>query len=237
MKRILLPFICIGLLLSLTSVVFAEATTENILSEDEPFTLFNDIYFGEDYESVLNKVGVGFESGDDYEVNNEDEGICRKWTNNIKVAGIEDTTVNLAFKDGKLVEVAYKFPPSDSRESCEDQYSRLYDSLTQKYGGHLGNTDGTTDLITSFAFKSPHTIIAVYKELGYIGEITDYEEWKYTEPQNYNVKIDLVSFCYGKSSDEAEYENIVGYKMYTDEEYEEKLEQKQSERQEMDDDL
>ena len=71
---------------------------------------------------------------------------------------------------------------------------------------------------------------------GCSGDYTDYDEWV-IDTDNYNVKIDMVSYYYRDNSYNYMYMVDVSYKMFTDDEYAEALREKQGEREEVDNDF
>lgn len=224
-KKIMLATVTVALLLRTS--VYAE----------ERFDIRNGIYLGDSFEDVLEKNDLGFQS-DDYENYEEnDEGFYYVWTNKARVAGIDDTEIRYAFSDRILVDVDYQFPAYTDKDSVDAEYSTLSKALTRKYGSSLGNTGGNIELISTQAIDLMGNLIGLYRMIDGVGDFRNYDEWKYTELDDYNVKIDIVSFYYGASYGEAEYRNLIGYKMYTDEDEQNAFEKKMSENAEVENDL
>ena len=71
---------------------------------------------------------------------------------------------------------------------------------------------------------------------GYKGDYIDYDEW-IVESGNYNVKIDLISYYYRNKEYEYSYFIDLSYKMFTDEELDQEIKEKQQKRDEVDNDL
>ena len=209
-----------------------------VISYAEGFEIRNGIYLGDTFEEVIEKNDLGFESEnfDAYEEN--DEGICYRWSNNGKIAGVEDAQIRFEFEDKVLTGVVYQFPDTNDKESVDSEYSTFYKALTRKYGNALDNPNGSIELITSRAFNCAFTEIALSKTLlDGVGDVRDYDEWYYREFEDYNVKIDLVSYYDGKSYSEADFTNLIGYKMFTDDEENSAIADKLAENQEMENDL
>ena len=68
------------------------------------------------------------------------------------------------------------------------------------------------------------------------GDYYDYDEWTLNY-NDYNVKIDLISYYYRDDNYKYSYNVDLSYKKYTDADFEAKLKEKQGEREQVDDDI
>lgn len=237
MKNKLLVLLMVFALIISTAIGVSAAETEGDSNTDR-FEIRNGIFLGDDFESVLEKNDLGFEKEDYKEyTEDEDDGLYKLWTKSAKIAGIDDSKIQFIFKDKILEGAVYSFPNYDNKDTADSEYSKLCASLGRKYGEKLNNTNGDIDLITTNAITNAATTIALFKALEGVGDFRDYDEWKYTDLSDYNVKIDLVCYYVGTSYSEATYHNLIGYKMYTDDDYLGEVQQKREEQEEMDNDL
>ena len=119
MKRIIALIISAMIMTSLMGVCFA----------DDGFTLRNGILFGDTLETILQK-----------ETSLEREGDESNWFKG-KIAGYSNARCGFYFDDdGKLVSMDYDFSNScSSRDSTDDVYKKLYQSLNRQYGKPKGN--------------------------------------------------------------------------------------------------
>lgn len=213
MKKIFCLILMIAVLLSSTS--FAE----------EEFTLRKGIKFGDTMDTILQK----------------ETSLTRKSeTSNVftgKIAGYSDASCEFAFDDnGGLKSMTYCFD-CFSRDTTNNTYDTLYDSLVRQYGKAEGNTGGNCEMIIGPAIDSMAFWVYLMGELdGWSANYYDYDEW-IIKCTDYNVKIDLVSFYYRNDDFEYTYKVETSYLKYTDDEYDAKIEKKQHERDEVDDDL
>jgi len=217
MKKLLATLIACILCLSTVSAGFAEVA----------FSLRNGIKFGDSIDDIVLKETTLTR---DSETSNSFTG---------KIAGYEDATCTFAFdEDGKLKSMKYGFSDSCySRDSTNDIYKKLYQSLVRQYGKAEGNTGGSCELITGPAIDSMALWVYLIGELdGCNADYYDYDEW-IIDTDSYHVKIDLVSYYYRNSDYEYTYFVDLSYYMYTDEEYNKKIDEKRNERDEVDGDL
>ena len=214
----------------LTGVGFINALAE------ERFEIRNGIYLGDTFEEVLEKNDLGFQSEDYANYEENDDGEYRLWTNQGRIAGYDGTQVRYTFKDKILVDVIYDFAVL-GKDFVDAQYEELVQSLTRKYGKPLGNSEGSCYIITTGAFSYASTLNSLWSKIGGVGDYRDYDEWLYTELTEYNVKIDIISSYGGSSYSDAIYSNYIGYTMYSDEDVEAAVAEKQAEQDERDNDL
>ncbi len=217
MKKIATTFVCLVLLLSISSIGFAE----------EEFKLRNGIMFGDTIEEIVAK-----------ETSLTREGENSNWFKG-KIAGYSNAECGFYFDDnGKLISMDYSFSEScTSRESTNDVYKKLYQSLVRQYGKAEGNTGGSVELITGPAIDRMAMWVYLLGSFDKCaGDYYDYDEW-IIDSNDYHVKIDLVSYYYRNSDYEYSYFLDLSYHMYTDEEYLAKIDEKISEQNEVDDDL
>lgn len=217
MKKTISLLLCLILFLSLSCSCFAE----------EEFTLRNGIKFGDTMEDILAK----------------EKTLTRKsessnWFKG-KIAGYSNAECGFYFDgDGKLKSMDYSFSDScTSRDSTNDVYKKLYQSLVRQYGKPKGNTGGSVELITSPAIERMAMWVYFLGALDKCaGDYYDYDEW-IVDTDSYHVKIDLISYYYRDSDYEYSYFVDLSYHMYTNEEFMEALNEKVTEQNEVDDDL
>jgi hypothetical protein len=217
MKRLVSVLVSLVLMVSCFSSALAA----------EDFTLRSGIKFGDTLEEVLDKEKTLTREG-------EDGGTFKG-----KIAGYSDAKCIFSFDDdGKLIDMRYTFKRNiSSRDEMNSVYQKLYDGLKRQYGNPLGNTGGTTHLITGSAIAVMTAIVGMISYLnGYSGDYADYDEWV-IGCDDYHVKIDIISF-YTKSKDYTYvYYVELSYHCFTDEEYAAAVREKEGEIQEVDDDL
>lgn len=156
------------------------------------------------------------------------------------IAGYSDASCSFTFNDdGALVGMEYSFDTSvcPSRDIMNEVYKTLYQSLLRKYGRAIGNTGGNCELITGPALVSMSLVVYLLGSVdGYDADYTNYDEW-IVDTNRYHVKIDLVSFYYRDADYIYHYFVNLSYLRYTDEEYQNALQQKKEEREAVDNDL
>ncbi len=216
---------CVSILVAL---VFVIGISTFAFAEDG-FTLRNGILFGDTMADILNKETKLTRSGDD---SNSFKGT---------IAGYSGAECTFSFDDDdKLVSMNYTFGSSicgSSRDTTKDVYKKLYDSVVRQYGKPLGNTGGKCYLITGPAIDSMSLVVYLLGTLdGYKGDYIDYDEWtlRYDE---YNVKIDLISYYYRDKDYDYHYTVGLSYHKYTDAEYDAKVQEKKGEQEEIDNDI
>ena len=200
------------------------------LAESKDFQLRNGITFGDSLNTVKQKETGTIQSGSVEKT----DGVWFDAT----IAGM-DGSIRYDFDEetGKLTDMLYDFSSSSSKDSVDNDYSKLKNSLVRKYGSPLGNTGGSLHLITGPAVENAATIISLYRYLiEGTGDFRDYDEW-IVSCDGYNVKIDLVSY-YTRSKDyKYSYGNKISYHYYTDDDYLNALKEKQEEIEAIDNDL
>lgn len=189
----------------------------------DDFTLRSDIHFGDTMETILQKETTLTRTS---ETSNSFSGT---------IAGYSGSTCDFAFDDeGKLTSMMYEFKCT-SRESTNDLYKTLYDSLVRKYGSPLGITNGNCHLITGPAMDKIGFVYFIRTIDDWSADYYDYDEW-IVDCDDYHVKIDLVSYYVRNQSTYLYYANL-SYKQYTDAEYQAALNEKKTEREAIDNDL
>lgn len=211
---------CLVLLL-----VFSLTTT---IAGAEEFTLRNGIIFGDTMEDILTKETTLVRYS---ETSNSFRG---------RIAGIDDAECTFGFDDdGKLESMNYYFGTeiNTSRSDVDSNYKTLYESLVRKYGKPIGNTGGDCELITGPAISAMSLYVYLLGSFdGVKSEYIDYDEW-IVEVDDYNVKIDLVSYYYRDREYNYTYMLGLSYLKYTDEDYEAERQKMRDEREEVDNDL
>ena len=216
MKRIISALLCLSILLTLP-----------LSSLAEEFTLRNGIMFGDTMDDILAKEKTLTRKEDD-----------SNWFTG-KIAGYNDADCGFYFDaEGKLKSMDYDFSNScTSRESTNEVYKKLYNSLVRQYGKAKGNTGGSCELITGPAMTNMAIWVYLLGSMDKCaGDYYDYDEWV-IDTNGYHVKIDLISYYYRDSDYEYSYFCDLSYHMYTDQEYADELQQKRDEQNEVDDDL
>ena len=195
-------------------------------SEDEGFTLRSGIEFGDTMDDIIAKETTLTRSGE------SDTFIGT-------IAGYDDADCSFSFDDdGKLVSMEYSFNDSFStRDSGDSMYETLYDSLKRKYDDPIGYSGGSCYLIIGPALSSMAIWVYGLGTLdGYKADYIDYDEWV-VDAGDYNVKIDLAYYYLRDSDYEYEYYLELSYLKFTDEEYDEAINEKQAEQEAVDNDL
>ena len=119
----------------------------------------------------------------------------------------------------------------------DSDYSKLKEGLLRKYGTPLGNTDGFFYLITGKALYQSNVILSTDSFFfNGDGDFADYDEW-IVNCNDYNVKIDLISFYSRRKGYDYQYKLHLSYRYYTDVDYLDKLQKKQEENAAIDNDL
>lgn len=216
MKRAVSVFCACILMLMLVSVGYA----------DGGFQLRNGIQFGDTIETIVEKETTLQRTS---ETSNEFEGTIAGYSGASCLFGFDD--------DGHMKSMKYSFDHCTSRDSTNEVYKKLYQSLVRQYGSAKGNTGGACELIMGPAIGSMALYVYVLGEFeGYSADYYDYDEW-IIDTDEYHVKIDLVSYYYRDSDYKYTYYVDLSYYMYTDEEYQEALDEKRQERNDVDNDL
>lgn len=215
MKKVVATVLCIVVMLSQVIPASAEA-----------FTLRNGILFGDTMEEILEKESSLVRDSDD-----------SNWFTG-KVAGRDNTKVGFAFDDDeKLESMVYGFQDFSSKDSMNEHYQTLYQSLVRQYGKPIGNTGGRVELISGPAFERMALIVYFLGELdGCSGAYNDYDEWT-LDTDGGHVKIDLISYYFRNAQYDYTYYVDLSYYFYTDEDYENAMNEKIAETSEIDNDL
>ena len=209
----------------LLAVVLMCIISLSSLAQAEEFELRSGIHFGDTIEVIAQKETTLTRDSD---TSNSFTG---------KIAGFSDSTCDFSFDDdNKMVSMTYEFD-CFSRDTTKSNYKTLYDSLVRKYGKPEGNTGGDCELIIGPALiRMALWVYGIGEMDGYSADYYDYDEWV-VECDDYYVKIDLVSYYYRDDDYEYTYTINLSYYKYTDADYQEKLNEKRSEREEVDNDL
>lgn len=210
------------------SVCCAEAGTS--------FSLRSGIEFGDTKEEVFAKETTlkgGY--SDPFSIFTSD--IAYSFTG--KIAGYSDAVCTFFFNEtDQLVSMNYSFDDAcSSRDRTNDIYKTLYQSLTRKYGNSIGNTRGTCELITGPAFN--RMLLYMYgfdSSDGSSSDCIDFDEW-IVDVDNDHVKIDLVSYYWRDNKYNYNYKIDLSYHFYTEAEYQDAINKKHAEREEVDNDL
>lgn len=212
----------------LTLSVFLISIIGNAFADE--FQLRNGIIFGDTLETIKQKETLPFKSITDDNTS--------AWFGNGKISGI-DGQVRFDFSEdaGILTDMLYAFDITDNKDILDNDYSKLKNGLIRKYGDPLGNVGGSAHIITGQAFNYSGMIIALYREvLNGGGDFRDYDEW-IIHCDEYNVKIDLVSYYYRNRNYEYSYENLISYHYYKDDDLLDAIQQQQEENDAIDNDL
>lgn len=208
-------FMTVIMLLALAAV---PATAE------DAFTLRNGIRFGDSMATVREKETLPFK---------EDE--CtqeRLWTQKGTVAGFPNVQLLYVFTDGKLQQVKWQLDEYPSNDAYDDVYAKLYKSYVGKYGDALGYTNGSCHLITTTAMEGAVLTYTIYRDyLDGVGDMRDYDEWIVDFGKDEHVKIDLAQFYYGESYSKLKRTIWIGYKYFTEAEWDAAIQQKKTENQ------
>lgn len=206
--------VTLACMLLITSCVYAEE-----------FTLRSGIQFGDTLEVIASKEKTLKRDSEDSD----------SFTG--RIAGFDNASCDFYFDDeNKMISMLYEFD-CYSKESTKTKYKTLYDSLVRKYGKPEGNTGGSCELITGPALNRMTMWVYLFGELdGWSADYYDYDEW-IVECDDYYVKVDLVSYYYRDSDYEYTYVIDLSYHQYTDEDYQEEVDKKVNEREEVDNDL
>ncbi len=212
-------------LLALSCMSFALA--------DDDFTLRSGIKFGDTMEDILAKETTLVRTTDE-----------SNFTFTGKIAGYDDAGCIFYFDDdGKLIDMDYTFINlCTSKDTTNDVYKKLYQSLVRQYGSPLGNTNGSCSLITGKAMEKMWGLVYFYVAAmnaytgNYAGNYIDYDEW-IVEADGYHVKIDLISYYIRDADYKYYYYLDLSYHYFTDADAEEAINKKQSEQAEIDSDL
>ncbi len=210
-------------LLALSCISFALA--------DDEFTLRSGIKFGDTMDDILAKETTLVRKSED---GNEYLSFLGK------IAGYDDAGCTFYFDDdGKLNDVWYTFiNVCTSKDTTNDVYKKLYQSLVRQYGTPLGNTNGSCYSITGKAILNMSLWVHYFVPLNdnFAGNYINYDEW-IVKADGYNVKIDLISYYVRDATYEYQYFLDLSYHYFTDADVEEALNEKKSEQEEVDRDL
>ena len=197
-------------------------------SADSEFKLRNGILFGDTMETILEK-----------ETTLKRESEDSQWFKG-RIAGYEGAECGFILDDdGKLADMTYSFGDDvcTSRDSMNEVYKTLFSSLNRLYGKPIGNTGGTTHLITGNAIDRMSIFVYLLGSLdGYSADYTDYDEW-IVDCDEYHVKIDLISYYYRDSNYNYSYRVDLSYHRFTDEDLQKAMDEKNGKQQEVDNDL
>lgn len=217
MKKMMKTLLCVLLILS--CVPFA-------LAEDD-FTLRSGIVFGDTLEQIVSKETTLMQDADDP---NTFKG---------KIAGYDDADCHFLFdSDGSMYDMCYSFDEAcTDRDATKDVYQKLFDSLKRKYGAPLGNTGGSCYIMTGSAVTRMALYVGLLRNVGGCDtDYMDYDEW-IVEKENYDVKIDLVSYYWRDRDYNYYYYISLSYYRYTAEELEQAIQEKYQEQEKIDNDL
>ncbi len=212
--------------LGLMMVIMLVTTSVTFAAEE--FQLRNGICFGDTMDDILRK-----------ETTLVRESETSNWFNG-KIAGYSDAQCGFYFDDdGKMVSMDYAFGNKvcTSKDAMNEVYETLVSSLKRKYGNPIGNYGGNCELITGPAIDRMSLWVYLIGALdGYSGNYYDYDEWIVDVP-NGHVKIDIISYYYRDSNYNYHYFVDVSYHFYTDQDYQDAIDKKRGERQEVDNDM
>lgn len=226
----------ISLLLVCIMVLLATSATA------EEFALRNGISFGDTMEEVLAKENFEIDeidggSSEDDTTDTEAEYPYSITTVKGTVAGISDSYVWYRFDSEKtLREVVYYFKDRSDRDMSDSDYESLYSGLVRKYGSPLGYSNGSCYIFMGSAIISAALITYFYEEYDAYGDLRDYDEWD-VEANDYHVKIEVVQYYTGLSYSDLTYSIKMSYTYFTDEDFAAAQEEKQQEREAVDNDL
>ena len=196
-------------------------------SEEEGFTLRSGIEFGDTLDDIVAKETTLTRSEE-----NDDTFVGT-------IAGYDDAECSFSFDDdGKLVSMEYRFDDSfTTRDSGDLMYETLYDSLKRKYDDPLGYSNGSCYMITGPAISNMAiTVYLLGAQDGFKADYIDYDEWV-VDAGDYNVKIELTYYYLCNSDYKYKYHLELSYLKFTDEEYDEAINEKQAEQEAVDNDL
>lgn len=218
------------LLLALVILGFSVCCAE----ADTSFPLRSDIEFGDTKEEVFAKETT-LEGRGEYTLNPfvDDNAYLFRG----KIAGYSNAKCIFYFNEtDQLVSMNYSFADEcSSRDRTNDIYKALYQSLTRKYGNSIGNTGNQVELITGPAFDRMGFYVFIMTD-GDPRNCIDYDEW-IVDVDNDHVKIDLVSYYWRDSQYDYHYSVDLSYHFYTEAEYQDAINKKHAEREEVDNDL
>ena len=222
----------LSLLLALVILGFSVCCAE----ADTSFPLRSGIEFGDTKEEVFTKETT-LEGGYSDPFNIFTDDIAYWFTG--KIAGYSDAKCTFYFNEiDQLVSMNYSFDDAcSSRDRMNNIYETLYQSLTRKYGNSIGNTGGKCELIIGPALD--RMILYVYtldSSDGSSRNYIDYDEW-IVDVDNDHVKIDLVSYYWRDNKYNYYYKVDLSYHFYTEAEYQDAINKKRAEREEVDNDL
>ena len=143
------------------------------------------------------------------------------------VSGIDGTDCCFCFDSAeKLNGMYYMFPRARSRSEGDTRYKTLQDGLVRKYGESEYIT--LFELFPSQAYEKMLQQLAFSSMSGYKYDLVNAAEWMLPVNGGY-VEIDIYEFCYGPSKDNMDYYVYLGYRFYTDREFDQILAKQQAE--------
>lgn len=195
-------------------------TVLSLPSLAEDYTLRNGIQFGETMEQVKTKETLGVNA------NNADETHFE--TQKGTVAGFDEVSIIYFFDENDgLEEAIWSFSSTSSKETTDNQYEKLENALKNKYGTPLGYSGGDCYIITGKAITGAIGLIEIYKLINGVGDYCKYAEWDYEYSEGNHVKIEIIQYYYGTSYSKREYEVRVGYKYFSDADFDAAMQEKQ----------
>lgn len=194
-------------------------------ADEVPFSLRNGVLFGDTIDIVKSKetLEIDTSKGDEYNL----------YTVSGTIAGISGTSIWYRFDEttGLLYDVRWQLPSYSSADYSDDDYSKLYKALVNKYGEPLGYKNGSCYIITGSALTAASGVTELYKMLfdNGVGDMRDYAEWDVKTSDGNHVKIEIAQYYYGTSYSDRKYHINVGYSPFTDEDLENALKEKREE--------
>lgn len=221
------------LLLLTAMIVFS---CQHGLTED--FVLRNGILFGDSMEDVLSKETFTIDKiVDTVEEDNNSQYPYTITTKKGTLAGINDSTITYKFnREKQLREVVYSFRSSSYKDFIDSDYNSVNSGLIRKYGKPLGYSNGDCYVFTGSALENAALVAYLYDMMGKYGDLRDYDEWD-VELDDYHVKIEQVEYYCGLKYSELSYSHSMSYTYFTDEDLENELNEKQEEKDTVDNDI
>lgn len=199
-----------------------------LIGSAESFSLRNDIQFGDKIEQVKEKEKLNLDT---------DKGTSLTYSGTV---ASYNGSIDYYFDEstGGLTDMLYEYNDFDnSSTSIDSIYNSLKDGIIRKYGSSLGFSGGTTHSITGKAFEDSLGMIFVTTSFfRKKADLIDYEEW-FIVGENGAVKIDLVKYYFVNSLDEKQYNVLLSYHFASNEDIASLIQQKQEQRDSIDNDL
>lgn len=189
----------IDVLVLLIAIVVTLTGCGKTTTETPAFILRNGIQFGDSVEVVKQKeTTLEFESHKPATSEDEDETLVYKGT----ISGIEESTAEFVFSDGKLKSMLYTLGDSylDADETdtslhrirhsiVSDQYEKVKNGLSEKYGAPLSEDCGFygSELDGIITLELGNAMFG----FGSSNDFLQYDEWFFQVGQDY-VKIDQI---------------------------------------------